>query len=127
MNFPFLLPAGRAFDVAGFGTNAVDFLYLGLDRFAKPIPRQYYGVSRRPDLRYRQRLRTMSEDLALRGGYVVYFNAIKRPWLPTEEQLRNEVALTPVHAARDGTAYRLQMEVYQQSATGRQSPPDDLE
>lgn len=26
MNFPFQLPTGRAFDVAGFGTNAVDFL-----------------------------------------------------------------------------------------------------
>jgi sugar/nucleoside kinase (ribokinase family) len=26
MNFPFQLPPGRAFDVAGFGTNAVDFL-----------------------------------------------------------------------------------------------------
>jgi len=26
MNFPFQLPSGRAFDVAGFGTNAVDFL-----------------------------------------------------------------------------------------------------
>ena len=26
MNFPFQIPAGRDFDVAGFGTNAVDFL-----------------------------------------------------------------------------------------------------
>ena len=26
MNFPFQLPAERAFDVAGFGTNALDFL-----------------------------------------------------------------------------------------------------
>ena len=26
MNFPFTLPGGREFDVAGFGTNAVDFL-----------------------------------------------------------------------------------------------------
>ncbi|MDQ3438936.1 MAG: phospholipid carrier-dependent glycosyltransferase [Planctomycetota bacterium] len=88
-------------------TNTVDFLYLGQNRFAKPIPRLYYAVSRKQDVKYRERLRTMSEELQARGGYLIHFSTIKRAWLPTEDRLRDDLPLNVVHAATDGKAYQL--------------------
>ena len=87
-------------------TNAVDFLYLGTNRFAKPIPRLYYAVSRKPDLMYRERTRTMSEELQARDGYLIYFTTIQRPWQPTQQRLREDLPLRVVHSAKDGTAYQ---------------------
>ena len=88
-------------------TNAVDFLYLGTNRFAKPIPRLYYAVSRKPDVMYRERLRTMSEELQARNGYLIYFSTIQRAWQPTEQRLREGLPLKEVHSAEDGAAYQM--------------------
>jgi len=87
-------------------SNAVDFLYLGTNRFAKPIPRLYYAVSRKQDVMYRQRLRTMSQELQAREGYLIYFSTIQRAWQPTEQRLREDLPLKVVHSAKDGAAYQ---------------------
>ena len=88
-------------------TNAVDFLYLGVNRFAKPIPRLYYAVSRKPDVMYRERLQTMSEELQARDGYLIYFSTIQRAWQPTEQRLREDLAMKVVYSAKDGAAYQM--------------------
>jgi hypothetical protein len=88
-------------------SNAVDFLYLGTNRFAKPIPRLYYAVSRKQDLMYRERMRTMSEELRARDGYLIYFSTIQRAWQPTEQRMRENLPLKLVHSARDGAAYQM--------------------
>ena len=88
-------------------TNAVDFLYLGTNRFAKPIPRLYYAVSRKPDLMYRQRIRAMSDELQARDGYLIYFSTIQRAWQPTEQRLREDLPLKVEYSAKDGAAYQM--------------------
>jgi hypothetical protein len=88
-------------------TNTPDFLYLGLDRFAKPIPRLTNAVTQRQDGRYRAKVLSMEQELREGGGYVVYFSAIRRGWLPTEERLTGDLPLVVVHDAKDGRAYQV--------------------
>lgn len=88
-------------------SNGPDAIRALNGRFAYRVPLRQDPISRTLNNDCLSELATMKKNLEDKGGIVVWFDAIDRHYLPSEQELRNALALELVSRQADGAIYQL--------------------
>lgn len=88
-------------------TNAPDAVYLHTGRVIPILPYKIERTSRLPrGATYTTELAAIQTDVVQNGAVIAYFSTITwRDYLPSEKELRQEMALVPFVEGWDGTIY----------------------
>lgn len=94
-------------DAVPIFTNGNDAVYFLTGKPALPIPVKIDSGTRRSNDRYHLEMADMLERLEQEDGVLVYFNTVDWRWyLPSEEELRQELPLRLVAEEGDGAIYQ---------------------
>ena len=88
-------------------TNGHDAIYILTGRQVSCIPRKVYPGTRQINDDYSFDLARMRDQLEDGDGVLVYFNTIKRLYLPSEDELKDELPLCLLTKGADGSIYAL--------------------
>jgi hypothetical protein len=88
-------------------TNGTALLRLRGNRAVKQVPAVIDSSTLKPVGGLDRKLRAMGRELRNRGGYVIYFNDVRRPNLISRAQLERELGLRTIFRGGDGEVLQL--------------------
>jgi 4-amino-4-deoxy-L-arabinose transferase-like glycosyltransferase len=86
-------------------TNAPEAIYFHFNRPAASIPRKVVSTTQQVNQNYLSDLAEMRDLVEQGRGVVLYFTALNRPTLLTEDELEQHLSLQVLTQAADGTIY----------------------
>ena len=86
-------------------TNGTDVVRFYTDRPFASVPFKYSPGTKEINENYAEQLLLMGEKIAEENAVLVYFDAIRRSYLPELEELLSELSLVPLVIADDGAIY----------------------
>jgi hypothetical protein len=90
-------------------TNGPDAAYILAGRDAARIPNRVHPTSGLENVEYEAELRRMLDRLYREEGVLVYFERIRRSYLPSREELAGRLPIELVSRTEDGWIYRARM------------------
>ncbi len=89
-------------------SNAPDILYLHTGKSASPIPKKFFPANQQRNPDFPAQLIALKQTLTRANGVVVYFSNLKeQKSLPSEEELKAELALCVEDRQSDGAIFRI--------------------
>ncbi len=86
-------------------SNSPEAIYVQTGRPARRVPAKYQTANQRQNPDYSAEMGVVDEQVHSDLAVVVWFTAIKRESLPSEDELINELSLKPLIQAADGVIY----------------------
>jgi hypothetical protein len=88
-------------------TNGQDAIYILTGKHSSVIPQKVYPLDSAVNHSYSSQLTSMQERLKNQNGVLVYFNTLTylRPYLPSEDELKEELPLNLLEKGDDGSIY----------------------
>lgn len=92
-------------------SNASDLIYLHTGKPAMTVPRKLDLSTQEPNNDFQAQLRSMAEKMKNEGAILVYFDALSRSTLPTEDELKVELPLQPLIQTADGAIFGIRSDL----------------
>lgn len=89
-------------------SNGWDLIYMHTGRMAYGLPSETNRLTARARVEYTSQLAAMKEILETEHGLLVYFRRIQRAWMPSEEDLKQNLPLHVVSTSSEGSIYRIE-------------------
>ena len=87
-------------------TNMPEAILLHTGRAVNGFPTKFFSSDQMVNENYLAELEGMEKTLRERGGYIIYFNRLNSPALPSEKELNELLALRLLDQFEDGAIYQ---------------------
>ncbi len=87
-------------------SNAPDLIYFHTRKASSSVPFKFYPATTRTNKKFDENLKRMFNRLKENDGFLVIIYSVKRPYLPTEEELTSKLNLRLYVKTKDGVIYK---------------------